>query len=151
MRMRMIFFTRQSLPLPYIMYYYCAKTAPTEFWIFDAFCFWSTVSKRGTHFEQSFLMLECACKMVNTLPFDIFKVSAISRYFNLRSAKTICGLFLVFWNNCRLWATRAFSIIGVCTAAFEISKPLFYHLSRWSRVRITLVKSLLCLNGTFSH
>ena len=45
-------------------------------------CFWSTVSKRGINFEQSFLMVKCSCKMVNTLPSDIFKVSAISRNFN---------------------------------------------------------------------
>ena len=57
----------------------------------------------------------------------------------------------VFWHNFQVWAIKAFSIIGVCTAAFKISRTLFYHLSRCSRVRITLVKPLLCLNGIFSH
>ena len=99
------------------------------------------------HFEQSFLILKCPCKMVNTLPSDIFKVSAISHNFNLLSAKTILWI-LFFWNNCRIWATRTFNIIGVCTAAFKISKPLLYHLSQWSS-RITLFKPLLCLNGIF--
>ena len=115
-------------------------------------CFWSTVSKRGTYFEQSFLMLKHSCKMVNTLTFDIFNVSSILRNFNLRSAKTILWTcFYVFWNSCQIWVPRAFSIIGVCTAPFKISKPLPYHLSRWSIVRITLFKTMLCLSGIFSH
>ena len=59
-------------------------------------CFWSTVSKRGTHFEHSFLIDKCSCKMVNTLPSDIFNSSAISRNFNLRSAKTSLWSLLVF-------------------------------------------------------
>ena len=37
--------------------------------------------------------------------------------------KPFCGFFYIFWNNCRIRATRAFSIIGVCTTAFKISKP----------------------------
>ena len=36
-------------------------------------CFSSTVSKRDTHFEQSFLMLKCSCEIANTLPSDIFQ------------------------------------------------------------------------------
>ena len=51
--------------------------------------------------------------------------------------KPFFGLFFVFWNNCRIWANRAFRIIGVCTAVFEISKQLLYYLSRWSRVRLS--------------
>ena len=51
-------------------------------------CFWSTVSERDTHFEHSFLIDKCLCKIVNTLPSDIFISSAISRNFNLRSSKT---------------------------------------------------------------
>ena len=35
-------------------------------------------------------------KIVNTLPSDIFKVSAILRNFNLRSTKTILWTFLCF-------------------------------------------------------
>ena len=56
-------------------------------------CFWSTVSKRGTHFEHSFLVDKCSCKIVNTLPSNIFNTSAISHNLSLRSAKTS---FLVF-------------------------------------------------------
>ena len=48
------------------------------------YCFWSTVSKYGTHFEHSFLSDKCSCKMVNTLPSDIFNISHNS---NLQSTK----------------------------------------------------------------
>ena len=54
--------------------------------------------------------------------------------FDQRSAKTILWTFFIFWNDCRIRAPRAFSIIGVCTAVFKISKPLPYHLSLWSIV-----------------
>ena len=85
-------------------------------------CFWSTVSKRGTHFEHIFLIDKCSCEMVNTLPFDTFKSSAISRNFNLRSAKTsLWNVFGVFWDNCQIWAIWAFSIIWVCMTY----QPLF--------------------------
>ena len=58
-------------------------------------CFWSTVSKCGTHFEHSFLLDKCSCKMVNILPSDIFNSSTISGNFNLRSAETNLWSFLV--------------------------------------------------------
>ena len=41
-------------------------------------------------------MLKCSCKMVNTLPSEIFKVSAISHNFNLRSPKPILWTFFMF-------------------------------------------------------
>ena len=37
------------------------------------------VSKRGTHFENNLRIPKDSCEIVNTLPSDIFKVSAISR------------------------------------------------------------------------
>ena len=57
----------------------------TESW--TRCCCWSTVSKRATHFQESFLIDECSCKMMSTLPSDTFNSSTISRNFNLRSAK----------------------------------------------------------------
>ena len=59
-------------------------------------CFWLTVSKHCTHFEHSFLIEKCSCKMGNTLPSDIFHSSTISRDFNLRSAKTNFWCFFYF-------------------------------------------------------
>ena len=113
-------------------------------------CFWLTVSKRGTHFEQRFLMLKYSFKMVNTLPSDIFKVSAISRNFNLRSVKTILWTFFMFsGTTAKLGRPKRSASSVFFTAAFKISKPLLYHLSRWSRVWMTLVKPLLCLECIF--
>ena len=83
-------------------------------------CFWSTVTKRDTHFEHSFLSDKCSCKMVNTLPSDTFNSPAISRNFKLQSTKTsLWSFFGVFQVNCRIWATWAFSIICICTTAFN--------------------------------
>ena len=59
-------------------------------------CFWLTVNKSCTHFEHSSLIDNCSCKMVNTLPSDIFNSSAISCNFNLWMAKTSLWSFLVF-------------------------------------------------------
>ena len=35
--------------------------------------------------------------------------------------------FYVFWDNCRIWATWAFSIICVCTTAFKVGIPPLNH------------------------
>ena len=101
-------------------------------------CFWSTVSKHGIHFEHSFLIDKCSCKIVNTLPSNIFNSSAITRNFNLWS-----------WDNRQIWATWAFSIICVCMTAFKVSIPPLNCCFRWSRVWITLTKPLLWLNSIF--
>ena len=58
-------------------------------------CFWSTVSKCRIHFEYSILIDKCSCKIVNTLPSDIFNSSAILCNFNLQSAKMSLWRFLV--------------------------------------------------------
>ena len=111
-------------------------------------CFGSTVSKRSTHFEHSFLIDKCSCKMMNTLPSDNFNSSAISRNFNLQSAKTsFMEFFGDFRDNCRIcWA---FSIICVYTTALKVSILPLNRCFRRSRVRITLIKSLLCLKSFF--
>ena len=76
------------------------------------FYFQSTVSKCSTHFEHSFLIDKCSCKMVNTLPSDIFNTSAISHNLILRSAKmSLWSFFGVFWDSWQIWATWAFNII----------------------------------------
>ena len=60
------------------------------------FCFWSTMSKRSTHFKHSFLIDKCSWKMVNTLLFDIFNFFAISCNFNLQLARMSLLSFLLF-------------------------------------------------------
>lgn len=64
-------------------------------------------------------------KLVNILPFDIIKM-------------LFCSLLMFSETTAALAASTAFSIFGVCTAAFEINKPPFYHLSRRSRVPIAI-------------
>ena len=127
------------------IHFIALKQLQTSFWVVDALLFLIDC-------EKIVQMFKCSYKMMNTLPSDIFKVLTISRNFNLRSAKTIWWtFFFVFRNNYQFWTIREFSVIGVCTVAFKISKPLLYHFSLWSRVQVTLVKTLLCLNDTFSH
>ena len=57
--------------------------------------------------------------------------------------------FCVFRNNCRIWVTWVFSIICVCTTTFKVSIATFHRCFRRSRVRITLIKPLLCLKSIF--
>ena len=66
--------------------------------------------------------------------------------------KQVCGVFFgVFWDNCWIWVTWAFSIICVCTTVFKVSMAPLNHYFWWSRVRITFNKLLLYLNSIFSH
>ena len=58
-------------------------------------CYWSGMSKRGTHFENNLSIPKDLCKIVETLPSDIFKVPAISHNFNLQSPKTIFWTFVM--------------------------------------------------------
>ena len=87
--------------------------------------FWSTVSKHTTNFEHSFLIDKCSCKMVNTLPHDIFNSFVISHNFNLQSAKMSFWRFLVFSG------TTAEIGQPECSASFVSVRPclkLAYHL-----------------------
>ena len=92
-------------------------------------CFWSTLSKHSTHFEHCYLM---------QLQFMI-------------SQNKFVEFFGVFWDNCWIWVTWAFSIICVCTTTFKVSIPPPNCCFQWSRVQITLIKPLLCLNSIFFH
>ena len=66
----------------------------SESWIHCCFC--STVSKRGTHLEYNFFILQFSYTTLNTVPFDIFRMSAISCNFTFRSDKMIFRIFCVF-------------------------------------------------------
>ena len=57
--------------------------------------------------------------------------------------------FGVFQGNCWIWATRAFSIICVCTTTFKVSIPPLNYCFQWSWVWIKLINPLLCLNRIF--
>ena len=75
------------------------KSSKQRFESLTCCCFWSGVSKRGTHFEINLRIPKDSFKIVNTLPSDIFKVSAISRNFNLQSPKTILWAFVMFFGT----------------------------------------------------
>ena len=78
-------------------------------------CFWLTVSKRNTHFQHSFLIDKCSCKMVNTLSSGILNFSAISHNFNLRLAKTSFWSFLMFSGTTAKfgWPEHSISFVSV--------------------------------------
>lgn len=87
-----------------------------------------------THFENHSLLLnQFSCIKKPTWSFDILIVSAFSCNFSSRFASTI--LYTILWF---LLATRAWCFIFVCSDTFNVNKPLLYHLSRLSRVQITL-------------
>ena len=98
----------------------CIETVASNAESLTHCCFLLTVSKHSTHFENSFLIEEHSCKMVNTLPSDIFNSSAISCNFNLPLATTSVEFLGIFGDNCRIWVTWAFSIICVCTTTFKV-------------------------------
>ena len=112
-------------------------------------CFWSTVSKHGTDFEYSFLIDNSSCKMVHTLPCNIFYSSAITSNFNLRSAQTSLWSSLEFSGTTAEFEQPELSASFVST--FKVSIPPLNQFFRRSRVQITLIKLLLCLNSIFSH
>ena len=76
--------------------FYCVETVANNALNCRCVIVFDRLSKRGIHFEHRFLIDKYSCKMVNTLPSDIFNSSAISRNFNLRSAKTSWCSFLLF-------------------------------------------------------
>ena len=55
----------------------------------------------------------------------------------------------VFRNSCWFWATKAFSVIGVCTTAFKFIIPVDDCWVPLCRVPITFIKPLLCFNSIF--
>ena len=70
-------------------------------------------------------------------------------YFQLLCQNEFVKFFVVFLDNCRIWVTWEFSIICICTAVFKVSIPLLNHYFQWCRIRITLIKPLLCFEQYF--
>ena len=108
-------------------------------------CFWSTVSKRGTYFEHSFLIDKCSSKMVNTLPSTPLLSHATAIY---DQPKRLCEVFWCFPGEL-LNLTWAFNIICLSTTMFKVSIPPLNWFVRRSSVWIILIKPLLCLNSIF--
>ena len=72
------------------------KQLETTLWIIDVLLILIDCEQTLHHFEYSFLIDKYSCKMVNTLPSDIFQSSAILCNFNLWLTKTSCIIFCVF-------------------------------------------------------
>ena len=115
-------------------------------------CFWSTVSKRTSHFEHSFLIDKCSGKMVNILYSDIFYSSYIPDDFNLGWDKTSFWIFLVFSGRTAelVWPEGSAPFVSVrprLKSAYHLLSIFFWR----SRVRITLIKLMLSLKSIFVH
>ena len=117
------------------------KQLQTMFWILDAL-FWTMI-----HFEHSFLIDKCSCKLVNRQPSDIFNSSAISHNFNLQSAKMSLWSFLVFsgttsefgWPECsasfvslRPCLNLACHLLTVVSNEAESKQHLLGHYFAWT-------------------
>ena len=122
----------------------------TTLWIVDALVFlidceqtlyplwtqlthWHMFMQNGEHTAFWYLQLLC---YLTQLQFTIGQTEFV-------------GFFGVSRDNYRIWVTCAFSIICVCRTALKVSiTPLNCYFLR-SRVRITLIKTLFCLNRIF--
>ena len=76
--------------LPFVL----LKQLQKLLWIVYILLFLVDCEHTCTHFQHSFLIDKCSCKMENILPSDIFNFSVISRSFNLQSAKISLLSFL---------------------------------------------------------
>lgn len=105
-----------------------AWTAPNSFESSTTYCFWLSVSKlwKQLTYAQTFVS---NCK--ETMPSDIFKVSAISCNSILRSFKAI----LCIQHH----------------TAFKFSIPANNNWFLWCRVPIKLIKPLFSFNGIFPY
>ena len=126
------------------------KQLQTALRIMDSLLLCSTVSKRGTHLEYNFFVLKFSCTTLNTVPFDIFRMSAISCNFTFRSDKIIFRI-CVFGSSRLSWTTWALRVFGVCSTAFKICIPSANGCFRWGIFPVTLFKPLLSSNGIFTH
>ena len=105
--------------------------------------------KRGTHFDDSFLIDKCSCKIAYTLPYDIFKVSAISLNFNLRFSKDR-WTFLMVSGVTTSFGRPEHSASSVSTTTFKLCIPPTNGCFWWSWVPVALFKPLLSLHCFFS-
>ena len=62
----------------------------------NSFCCIETVANNALNRQHVVVFDRCSCKMVNTLPSDIFNSSAISTTSNYDQSKRVCGVFWCF-------------------------------------------------------
>ena len=116
------------------------------------YCFWLVVCKRDTHFENDLGIPKYSCKIIYTLPSDIFKVSvAISCNCNLRSPKTILWIFVMFSETTADFGQPERSALSVfvrphLNSAYQ--SMIFYFPGAEP---ITCIKTLFWFISIFSH
>ena len=113
-------------------------------------CFWLTVSKCGTHFENTaFSKTNIHAKWwIHCLLISTPLLSHATSIYN--QSKRVCGKFWCFPEQQPNLSNQAFSIICFCTTMFKVNIPPLNRHFWWSRVQIALIKPLLCLNSIFS-
>ena len=96
-------------------------------------CFWSTMSKRSTH-----------CFLISSTPLLSHATSIYDR------PKWVCDVFWCFPGQLPNLSNLSIQHhLCLCITMFKISIPLLNRCFQWSRVRITIIESLLCLNSIF--
>ena len=115
-------------------------------WIVDALLFLIDCEQNiAPHFLHSIPTDKCSCRI------HCFLISSTPLLSHTTSIYEFMEYFGVFWNNSQIWATWVFSIICVCMVIFKVSIPPLNHCFWQTRVWITLIKPLLCLEQYFSH
>ena len=87
------------------------------------------------------------CLLISSTPLPSHATSTYNWPKWVCEVKTLQPNKIVFQDNCRIWATWAFSTICVCTTIFKVSTPPLSCCFQWSQVQIILIKPLLCLNS----
>lgn len=105
-------------------------------------CFWFTMTKRSTHFENIVLVQNEA----HTFLWFLWGVRCLLQIYCTIYQN---DFFYVFWSNHFFWATEVLDIIGVLGSQLKVREPLLYHLYLWRKVWITLIKSSFGLDGVF--
>ena len=124
------------------LFFVASKQLQTTLWIVDVLFLIDC--------EHSFLIDKYSCKMVNTLPSDIFNSSLISYNSNLELAKPSLWSYLVFSGTTVDFGRPEHSAsLCVCMTGFKVSIPPLNSCFWQSRAQITLIKPLLCLNSIF--
>lgn len=116
----------------------------TGLWIINSLLFLiRCYNKHGTHFAKSFFIPECSCKIVNTVPSDMFAVSAISLNSILRSDNTILRTFMMFSSLIAAFGRplHSASVVAVQPCLNSLYQFIDGRFP-WSRVRIVFIKPL---------
>ena len=100
-------------------------------------CFWLTVTNVHAKWWIH-------CLLISSTPLLSHATSIYDR------PKWVCGVFLLFSGTTSEFGQTQCSASCVCTTVFKVSIPPLNRFWR-SRVRVTLINLLLCLDSFFPH